>query len=378
MTKAFAESRPNDIWTHFPSFIGGANQTTTALQRLHQFRGHWRSIALEIRSLKQPTHTAVTGAAEFAGTGLYNSLQSQCLTASGSPPPSKWFVPKKPLEKSVDFAYATRGQASTTYALRIIYGPGATEEIIKMCPNVVFPCRLFKDKAVLDQVPSVFCLLGGCLLVIQLIKFLLLTRRPANLGLKWNKDCLRIMQAKSHAEIHRQMLRLNIQKRPDEINYSLVEMLERLDFYLLWLVFFIGVISVAAVTDTHKHFGQKYISDDRFIHLVMVISLILNSLGRILWGMLVDKLSFKVTSFLFCFLFVCFILWMPQYQLNGLRLSWPFLHFWRIRVGTMATLHSAEAVGLGQPDSMTALVPPSCGMAARHRKGATAERLSSQ
>ncbi|KER18681.1 hypothetical protein T265_15894, partial [Opisthorchis viverrini] len=38
----------------------------------------------------------------------------------------------------------------------------------------------------------------------------------------------------------------------NEINYSLVGMLQRLDFYLLWLVFFIGVISVAGVTDTHK------------------------------------------------------------------------------------------------------------------------------
>ncbi|KAG5443129.1 hypothetical protein CSKR_108540 [Clonorchis sinensis] len=78
------------------------------------------------------------------------------------------------------------------------------------------------------------------------------------------------------------------------INYSMVRMLQRLGFYLLWLVIFFGFISVAVVTDTYKHFGQKYISDDRFIYLIMVISLLLNSFGRILWGMLVDKLSFKV------------------------------------------------------------------------------------
>ncbi|TGZ55977.1 hypothetical protein CRM22_010236 [Opisthorchis felineus] len=80
----------------------------------------------------------------------------------------------------------------------------------------------------------------------------------------------------------------------DEINHSPTRMLQRLDFYLLWLVIFFGVISLAVITDTYTYFGQKYISDDRFIYFVMVISIILNSLGRILWGVLVDKLSFKV------------------------------------------------------------------------------------
>ncbi|KAG5445444.1 hypothetical protein CSKR_103747 [Clonorchis sinensis] len=47
--------------------------------------------------------TAVTSAAEFAGSGFYTSLPSHCLTASGSFPPFTWLCEKNPSRKSVDW-----------------------------------------------------------------------------------------------------------------------------------------------------------------------------------------------------------------------------------------------------------------------------------
>ncbi|KAG5443426.1 Forkhead box protein D3-A [Clonorchis sinensis] len=47
--------------------------------------------------------TAVTSAAEFAGTGFYTSLSSHCLAASGSFPLFTWLFEKNPLWKSVDW-----------------------------------------------------------------------------------------------------------------------------------------------------------------------------------------------------------------------------------------------------------------------------------
>ncbi|KER25352.1 hypothetical protein T265_07154 [Opisthorchis viverrini] len=47
--------------------------------------------------------TPMTSEAEFAGSGLYTSLPSHCLTASGSLPPFKWLCKKSPSRNLVDW-----------------------------------------------------------------------------------------------------------------------------------------------------------------------------------------------------------------------------------------------------------------------------------
>ncbi|OON14375.1 transporter, major facilitator family protein [Opisthorchis viverrini] len=82
-------------------------------------------------------------------------------------------------------------------------------------------------------------------------------------------------------------------------NLSPKQVIRRVDFYLLWIVMFCNVIPVTIITSAFKYFGQKYISDDRFLSIVATTSSLFNSSGRIAWGALVDRISFKVCLLLF-------------------------------------------------------------------------------
>ncbi|KAH8864047.1 Oxalate:formate antiporter [Schistosoma japonicum] len=72
-------------------------------------------------------------------------------------------------------------------------------------------------------------------------------------------------------------------------------MIRCIDFYLLWLVMFCNIIPITTITSTYKQFGQKYISDDRFLSAVVTISSLFNCGGRIMWGSVADRFSFKYT-----------------------------------------------------------------------------------
>ncbi|KAG5452387.1 hypothetical protein CSKR_100803 [Clonorchis sinensis] len=65
-------------------------------------------------------------------------------------------------------------------------------------------------------------------------------------------------------------------------------------------------------------------------------------------------------------------------QGSNLRLRWLEREFtdWKIRGSNPNSASRLLLTRLGRPDSISALVLPSGGLAARHRKGATAGRLS--
>ena len=69
------------------------------------------------------------------------------------------------------------------------------------------------------------------------------------------------------------------------------------EFYIFWLIYFLNTIAVGYINAMYKSFGQTFISSDFFLSQVGSLSAIFNASGRIMWGRLMDKTSFKVSIF---------------------------------------------------------------------------------
>ncbi|KAA3680361.1 uncharacterized protein DEA37_0000230 [Paragonimus westermani] len=183
--------------------------------------------------------------------------------------------------------------------------------------------RQMTDAAVLDRVPSAFLMLGGILLGLQVIGFILLRPRPVStteLGDKKVEDGKKkdtgdldnapgiesegMLKEKSEESLKgSRAARIDRSYRDDEVeeeNLQPKQVIRRLDFYLLWLVMFCNIIPITIITSIYKYFGQEYISDDFFLSSVATVSALFNCGGRIMWGAIVDKISFKAAGSLVC------------------------------------------------------------------------------
>ena len=72
-----------------------------------------------------------------------------------------------------------------------------------------------------------------------------------------------------------------------------LQMLKKVNFYLLWYMFLANGMSTAFIATLYKFFGQTFILDDHFLATVGSVSAIFNCSGRIVWGLLADKVSYK-------------------------------------------------------------------------------------
>merc|ERR1719219_440371 len=72
------------------------------------------------------------------------------------------------------------------------------------------------------------------------------------------------------------------------------ELLSTREFYMLWLIMFFVTSAVNMVSTMYKAFGQTFIHHgDHFLAMVGSVAAIFNSGGRVMWGTIMDKTSFK-------------------------------------------------------------------------------------
>ncbi|KAG5443126.1 Oxalate:formate antiporter [Clonorchis sinensis] len=168
--------------------------------------------------------------------------------------------------------------------------------------------REFTDPVLLDRVPNVFLLLGGLLLGIQLVGFILLrprpttTEKPEDQELDEQKTPLSAQAEVSNCaqQMEKTGSKTNLEstkEQPDPIredNLVPSQVLRHRDFYRLWIVMFCDIIPITIITSAYKYFGQTYISDDRALSAVATVSALFNSGGRMMWGAIVDRISFKI------------------------------------------------------------------------------------
>ncbi|KAF6778222.1 hypothetical protein AHF37_02136 [Paragonimus kellicotti] len=114
----------------------------------------------------------------------------------------------------------------------------------------------------------------------------------------------------------------------DEENIPPKEVLRCPNFYLLWVVMFCNIIPTTILTSAYKYFGQKLIQDDQFLTAVAATSSVFNAGGRVLWGLIIDKLSFKMPLCILLILWASFLVTFPHIGLTEGTLLQGLYFFW--------------------------------------------------
>ncbi|TNN17752.1 Oxalate:formate antiporter [Schistosoma japonicum] len=168
---------------------------------------------------------------------------------------------------------------------------------------------LFDDPLVLDKIPNAILYIGCMLAGGQVIGFCLMSEKKQ----KNKKD--------------------TSMDNTDQVNIPPKEMFHYIDFYFLWVIMFLVIIPITIITSAYKLFGQKCVRDDQYLSMVASVSAIFNAGGRVMWGAIVDRVSFKLP------LCIVLILWsiilftfphidgIPLPALKGVYAIWVWMMF---------------------------------------------------
>ena len=72
-----------------------------------------------------------------------------------------------------------------------------------------------------------------------------------------------------------------------------LRVLRTIQFYHLWVMMLLAGFTVSFIATLFKVFGLSFIHDDQFLAVVGSTSAILNCTGRIVWGIVADRVSYK-------------------------------------------------------------------------------------
>ncbi|CAH8621158.1 unnamed protein product [Schistosoma intercalatum] len=122
--------------------------------------------------------------------------------------------------------------------------------------------RQFDDPEVLNRLPHVFLVIGIILSVTQIIGLILLRSKPKS-NTKDNK--IEIL---------------------DESESSEYEIKDYCSGHKT-------CVPLTLLTSSYKLFGQSFISDDKYLSIIVTMTAVFNAGGRIIWGSIVDRFSYK-------------------------------------------------------------------------------------
>ena len=129
--------------------------------------------------------------------------------------------------------------------------------------------RYFTNNELLAKIPMSFLIMGGFMFIVNVIALTLMTQKKESLLINEITD-----ESKSLL--------------------TLGEAVKLPHLYMMAVISSFYEIPTSIFGANYKSYGQMFIKDDQFLTLMNSISSILNIFLRLLWGLIIDKLSFKV------------------------------------------------------------------------------------
>ena len=84
------------------------------------------------------------------------------------------------------------------------------------------------------------------------------------------------------------------------MDYTTKEMIKSRPFITMWLMYMMNALVIIFISSLYKTYGEgEVVNNDQFLALVGALSAVCNAVGRILWGLFADKVSFKVCSYMY-------------------------------------------------------------------------------
>jgi len=147
--------------------------------------------------------------------------------------------------------------------------------------NVSTDGLYFEDAALLARVPNLLLLLASLYLTLQMVACFMVTEPsvdeelvPKNEDDNGNQEIL-------------------MDQVDGEAYVTPKEALKRKEFYMLWVTRFCAVLITQSVSGFYKAFGQSFIADDHFLSFVGAVSSVFNCTGRLFYGILMDRTSYR-------------------------------------------------------------------------------------
>lgn len=150
----------------------------------------------------------------------------------------------------------------------------------------------FTEEIVLNRVPGLLLLLAGVYLVLGLFGSLMINQPPED----WirRKSVSKYNESDSiemNTDNEKPMLEI---KSEDDAYIHWKDALRMKEFYILWITRLSVVLITQVIAALYKAFGQTFIYDDHFLSIVGAICSFFNCSGRLIYGFIMDKTSYKV------------------------------------------------------------------------------------
>ncbi|CAL4147926.1 unnamed protein product, partial [Meganyctiphanes norvegica] len=196
----------------------------------------------------------------------------------------KWFPDKKGLINGLIVAGFGLGALGSTNFQTLYLNPE------NKSPG---PDGYFDDPAILERVPSVFISLGVIFLVMQYTGCLFLSKPAQNSETHHQQDRQRLLD--EEVESVDENVHIDVSKKEPYLNKDLrpIEMIKNGTFYCLWFIYLFNTIGIGYINAMYKSFGQTFIKNDLLLAQVGSFAAVFNCAGRIFWGKLMDKTSFR-------------------------------------------------------------------------------------
>lgn len=146
----------------------------------------------------------------------------------------------------------------------------------------------FHQSVVLDHVPGMFLLLALVYALFQ-VSSIVFIRDPSHENLLNLTDSY--LDAGEFADNTEGLVQQGEHK--DIVNKTPRQALNTCKFYQLCIIFFANNMVIGFINPLWKAYGQTFIRDDHFLAFVGSMAAVFNCLGRVLWGFLYDRTSFK-------------------------------------------------------------------------------------
>ncbi|XP_071085863.1 apicoplast pyruvate carrier 1-like isoform X2 [Haliotis cracherodii] len=205
----------------------------------------------------------------------------------------------------------------------------------------------FTQPEVLDKVPKMFLILGACYIVMQIIGILFISDPPPVevMDVTLNPDredseTKALIPATSSDEEGRldqretpKILEQAVLKDDEHAVLNPKQVLKHRAFYILWFIFLFNGQGVVFFSSLYKAYGQTFIQDDVFLATVGAFAAVFNAGGRIAWGHLADRFSFKISMMCLCALFTALLLTIGLTSMAG---KWLFFIYVCLIFGTFS------------------------------------------
>jgi len=149
----------------------------------------------------------------------------------------------------------------------------------------------FTEETVLNRVPGLLLILAAIYLVMGLLGAIMICQPPEDWVRRNSIEEFAEIELMENEKQEKALMKDDSSQSDDYLHWK--DALKSKEFYLLWVTRLSVVLITQVVAALYKAFGQTFIYDDHFLAIVGAICSFFNCAGRLMYGLIMDKTSYK-------------------------------------------------------------------------------------